>query len=184
MKIKSLILIFSLFIISCENSSDKPQPVVKNSVELSIDRNADTLLLDTTVNALSIGVYKDGKTYIYHYGELDKGKGNKPTNKTIYEIASVSKTFAGTLVAHAELEGKLNLEDDIRTYLKEDFPNFEYEGEPIRIKHLISHTSRLPRFLPDVVNHIKSPTCCNLNPQNGFQIMIWNSGSLFYSYVC
>lgn len=154
MKIKTLILLVSIFIISCKNKSEDKQSIEPNPIKLSMDKNADSLLLDSTINAISIGVFKDGKTYIHHYGELDKGKGNKPTDQTIYEIASVSKTFAGTLVAQAELEGKLNLEDDIRKYLKEDFPNFGYKGNPIRIKHLISHTSRLPRFLPKIINQL------------------------------
>ena len=159
MKIKLLILFTSIFIISCKSSQEKKQVSKKDPVELSMDRNADSLLLDSTINAISIGVYKDGKTYINHYGELDKRKENKPTNETIYEIGSVSKTFAGTLVAQAELEGKLSLEDDIRKYLKEDFPNFEYQGNPIRIKHLITHTSRLPRFLPETITEIvENPT--------------------------
>jgi len=160
MKIKVLVFLVSLLLTaSCKNSSDKPQTIEKKSVEFSMDKNANALLLDTTINALSIGVYKKGKTYIKHYGELDRGRGNKPTNETVYEIASVSKTFAGTLVAQAELEGKLRLEDDIRKYLNEDFPNFEYQGHPIRIKHLISHTSRLPMFLPNEINKIvENPT--------------------------
>lgn len=159
MKTQLFLVLILILIISCKNSSDKSQTVERNPIELSMDKNASALLLDSTINAISIGVYKDGKTYISHYGELDKGKGNKPTDETIYEIGSVSKTFAGTLVAQAELEGKLNLEDDIRKYIKEDFPNLEYQGNPIRIKHLITHTSRLPRFLPVAINQIvENPT--------------------------
>lgn len=159
MKFKLLIFSISLFIISCENTSKKQQPLERSLIELSMDKNAHSLLLDSTINALSIGVYKEGKVYINHYGELDKGQSNQPTNETIYEIASVSKTFAGTLVAQAELEGRLNLEDDIQKYLKEDFPNLQYQGNPIRIKDLISHTSRLPKFLPQIVNQIiENPT--------------------------
>lgn len=158
MKIKHLTFIYIL-IVSCQNPSKKNKTVERNPIEISMDRHADSLLLDPTINALSIGVYKNGKTYINHYGELDKGKANTPTDETIYEIGSVSKTFAGTLVAQAELEGKLNLEDDIRKYLKEDFTNLEYKGRPIKIKHLITHTSRLPRFLPDTITQIlENPT--------------------------
>jgi len=159
MKIKLLIFITSIFIISCKNSPNKRQTIERSPVELSMNRHADSLLLDSTINAISIGVYKGGNTYINHYGELDKDKENKPTDETIYEIGSVSKTFAGTLVAQAELEGKLNLNDDIRKYLKEDFTNLEYQGNPIRIKHLITHTSRLPRFLPETITQIvENPT--------------------------
>ena len=154
MKIYVLIFFTSIFIISCKSSQHNKQSSEKKTIELSVDRNAGVLLLDPTINAISIGVYKEGETYINHYGELDKGKGNKPTDETIYEITSASKTFAGTLVAQAELEGKLNLDDDIRKYLKEEFSNLEYGGHPIRIKHLITHTSRLPKFLPYSINKL------------------------------
>ncbi len=159
MKTYLLIFFLSIFVASCKNPKEERQIPEKILLELSMDKNADSLLLDPTIKAISIGVYKDGKTYINHYGELDRGKKNKPTNETIYEIGSVSKTFAGALVAQAELEEKLNLNDDIRKYLKEDFPNLEYQGNPIRIKHLITHTSRLPRFLPETINQIvENPT--------------------------
>ncbi|WP_394971335.1 serine hydrolase domain-containing protein [uncultured Croceitalea sp.] len=159
MKTHILIFFLSIFLVSCKNTEDKRQGAKNSTIELSMDSNANLLLLDSTINALSIGVYKDGKTYINHYGELDKGKGNKPTDETIYEIGSVSKIFAGTLVAQAVVEGKLNLEDDIRKYLKEDFPNLEYQEKSIRIKHLITHTSRLPKFLPKTITEIvENPT--------------------------
>jgi CubicO group peptidase (beta-lactamase class C family) len=38
---------------------------------------------------------------------LDKGKGNKATNKTLFEIGSTTKVFTGTLMANAMLEDKI-----------------------------------------------------------------------------
>ncbi|RNL91312.1 class A beta-lactamase-related serine hydrolase [Sinomicrobium pectinilyticum] len=149
-------IFFLLAIISfigCKNKTkEKDENTVSDPVWLSMNRNADSLLLDPKINAVSIGIYKDGKTYTGHYGELDKEKGNPPTDSTIYEIASVSKTFAGILVARAVMDDTLDLEEDIRKYLRDDYPNLEYKGKPIKIKHLITHTSRLPKFLPDSIN--------------------------------
>ncbi|MDP2686305.1 MAG: serine hydrolase domain-containing protein [Aequorivita sp.] len=154
MKTIFFIFFINFSVLGCIYSQNNKHTPERNPIELSMDKNAESLLSDPTINAISMGVYKDGEIYINHYGELDKGQGNTPTDETIYEIASVSKTFAGTLVAQAELDGKLNLEDDIRKYLKEDFSNLEYEGNPIRIKHLITHTSRLPKFLPITINKL------------------------------
>lgn len=123
-----------------------------DTIQQSIDKNGEFFIKDSTVNSVSIGIFKDGKTYIGHYGELNPNKGNRPTDNTIYEIASVSKTFVGTIVAQAELDGKINIEDNIQKYLKEDYPNLKYEGNPIKIKHLLTHTSGLPKFLPISVN--------------------------------
>ncbi|GAA4303139.1 serine hydrolase domain-containing protein [Nibribacter koreensis] len=114
-----------------------------------VDKKASWLLSHPEIHAASIGVYKGGKVSMFHYGELDPGKGNKPTDSTIYEIASISKTFTGTLVAQAVLEGKMSLEDDVRKHLKEAYSNLTFEGKPIQIKHLLTHTSGLPRALPN-----------------------------------
>lgn len=160
MNVKLSVFFIGLAAIACNTLFDSKDTASKSPIELSMDRHAGALLqADTTVNAISIGVIKNGETFIGHYGELDRGKGNKPTNETIYEIASVSKTFAGTLIAQAELEGKLKLDEDIREYLNEDFPNLEYQGHPVRIRDLITHTSGLPRSLPArITSLLENPT--------------------------
>jgi len=150
-----MVLLISLLTFSnCKKTGEETKTKDIDPVQSSIDRNADSLLLDSKINAVSIGIYKNGKKYTAHYGELDNGKGNEPTDKTIYEIASVSKTFTGVLVANAVLEGKINLEDDIRMYLKDEFKNFEYNKQPIRIKHLLTHTSEMKKFLPESINEL------------------------------
>tara|TARA_R110000850_G_scaffold18580_4_gene56876 strand:+ start:10115 stop:10345 length:231 start_codon:yes stop_codon:yes gene_type:complete len=68
-----------------------------------------------------LAVYSDGKFYHNYYGELDKNSNNPPNDKTLYEIASVSKVFAGSLAAKADLENKLTLDDDIRKYLVDEY---------------------------------------------------------------
>ncbi|WP_300688022.1 serine hydrolase [Chryseobacterium sp.] len=114
-----------------------------------IDANAQQLAQKSGAYSVSIGILKDGKTYTKHFGEVDKGKRNKANDDTYFEIASVTKLFTGQLLAKAVLDGKISLEDDIRKYLKNDYPNLEYNGTPIKIKNVISYTTALPRTLPD-----------------------------------
>ncbi len=138
-----------------ESESEVSTPILQEIMDPAfvwetMDAQAEEFLKDSRMTSVSIGIYKDGKEYIRHYGELDRGKGNAPTDETLYEIASVSKTMTGTLVAQAVLDGKLSLEDDIRDYLKEDFPNLEYKGQPIQIQHMLTHTSRLPGNIPGI----------------------------------
>lgn len=99
--------------------------------------------------AMSIGVYRDGRAYTFDYGTLEPGGKRAPTAKTPYPIASITKTFTGTLLAQAQLEGKLRLDDDVRKYLDGDFPNLEVDGHPVRLFDLLDHRSGLPFFLPD-----------------------------------
>ncbi|MCG8330856.1 MAG: beta-lactamase family protein [Chitinophagales bacterium] len=151
-----IFLLVGILVVGCYNSTKNSSEKKVDDIQLAIEKNADSLLQDPKISAISIGIYKDGNTHIGHFGELDKGNKNSPTNSTIYEIASVSKSFTGTLVAQAVLDNKLSLEDDIRKYLEGDFSNLEYESHPITIKHLITHTAGLPRFLPTEINGLFS----------------------------
>ena len=120
----------------------------------AIANHAMKLLKDPLFSSLSIGVTFDGKKHIAHFGEIDKGQNNKPTDNTVYEIASVTKTLLAVLVSQAELEGKLSLDDDIRKYLDGDFDNLQYKDHPILIRHLLTHTASLPRWAPERVGDL------------------------------
>jgi CubicO group peptidase (beta-lactamase class C family) len=95
---------------------------------------------------LSIGVFKDGQTYTYNFGTTERGKQCRPTRHTRYAIASITKTFTGTLLAQAVIEKRVKLDDDVRSYLDGNYPNLEYQGQPIRLWQLINHTSGLPNI--------------------------------------
>ncbi len=122
----------------------------------SIKKNAAELLRESGINSVSIGVYFKGKEISKHFGELDRRKCNLPTDKTIYEIASVTKTMTGYVAAKAVLEKKFSLEDDVRKHLKGKYPNLAYKHHPIKIKHLLTHTSGLPAELVGLEKLLKT----------------------------
>lgn len=119
-----------------------------------IDEVAATLIEQPLLHSTSIGVMYRGQQFIRHRGDMETGKSNPPTDETLYEIGSLSKTLAGTLMANAVLERRLTLDDDVRMYLQGDYPNLQYQGAPIRIRHLLSHTSGLPNMLPERANMV------------------------------
>lgn len=142
MTIKYLISILFFVLLGCKSI----QQINKQNIENAITQNALQLLEDKRFHSVSIAVLKDGKSTIKHFGELTIGKGNKPNDSTLYELASVTKTFTGYIAAKAVLDNKINLDDDIRTYLSEPYPNLAFKDEPIKISHLITHTSGFPNF--------------------------------------
>lgn len=114
-----------------------------------VDLEADKFMSAEGSVGLAIGIYKNGRTYTYGYGSVEKGTMSKPNAGSIFNIASLSKTFTGVLLAQAVSEKKVSLEDDIRKYLQGNYKNLEYNGQPIRLNHLVSHVSRLPFFLSE-----------------------------------
>jgi len=97
---------------------------------------------------LSIGVTSNGARHSYHFGSIDRQRPALPTGRTIHELASLTKTYTGMLLARAVIDGKLALGDDVRRYLPAGFANLAFEDQPIRIVDLASHTSGLPKNLP------------------------------------
>ncbi|MCC9064830.1 serine hydrolase domain-containing protein [Flavobacterium piscisymbiosum] len=124
------------------------------NIKIIIDSAANRMIKKPLIHSASIAIVYQGKEFIGHYGELEQGKNNCPDNETIYEIGSLSKTFAGTLAAKAVSEKKLNIEDEVQKYLPENYPNLKYGNQPILVKHLLSHTSGLPNMLPLEANTI------------------------------
>lgn len=131
------------------------------------------LLTNKQAVGLSIGVYTNEKTFYYHFGNNVKEKASLPTEKTVYEIGSITKTFVSYVLANAVLENKLRLDDDIRKYLNGNYPNLEYKGHPIRLVHLANTTSLLPERIPDLPAESK-----NLSPDSLLQLKIKTYGSL------
>lgn len=145
----------------------------KSEMDTAIDKAIRKYFRNKNVAGLSLGVIKDGKTFTYNYGESQKGTGQLPKPDTYYEIGSITKTFTGILLAQAVQDKKIDLHDDIRKYLKGDFPNLQFKGKPIQVVHLANHTSRISP-LPD--DFFKQTPYDSLNPYlNYSEDMFWQA---------
>ncbi|AVR97674.1 hypothetical protein C9I28_20070 [Pseudoduganella armeniaca] len=117
-----------------------------------IDTLADSLgsrfVADPAHVGLSIGVVRGRWQKTFNYGRIDRRRAVRPTQTTIYELASLTKSYTGMLLAKAVVEGKLALDDDVRRYLPANCANLAFEGYPIRIVNLANHTSGLAKNLP------------------------------------
>ncbi|MCU0436514.1 MAG: beta-lactamase family protein [Raineya sp.] len=129
---------------------------MKTKLDSSVQKAVTQYMSNENVSGLSVGVIENGKMFTYHFGEMKKGTKQLPTNETLYEIGSITKTFTGIILANNVKEGKINLHDDIRKYLDGDYPNLQYKNTPIQLVHLSNHTSRLPSQ-PLIVNTRKDP---------------------------
>ena len=119
----------------------------QKDIDLAIKKQAEHLLQDNRFTSVSIGVVSDGESITGHYGELTKKRGNKPTDQTIYEIGSVSKTVVGLLTAYAIADGKLSLNENVNRYIDNQLDKVSTIFQPITIQQLLTHTSGLPRDL-------------------------------------
>lgn len=123
-------------------ASDNP---LQSEVDKGVDDAARLYLQKTNTVGLCIGIIDHDQTGIYSYGETALGTGSLPDGDSIFEIGSITKTFAAALLAHFILTGKMNADDPITKYLPADVA-LNPELKNIRIVHLSNHTSGLPRL--------------------------------------
>ncbi len=113
---------------------------LKTQLDTIVNRCVVDYLSNNNTFSVSIGIYNKGSKTTYYYS-----KEKLPNANNYYNIGSVAKTFVAALLAQAVIEKKINLDDDIRKYLPGNFPNLQYNGHGILVKHLANHTSALPK---------------------------------------
>jgi len=120
----------------------------RGELQALIEKRVDQKL----ATGLVLGVREaDGSHTIVAYG--DPGPDALPLGpKTVFEIGSVTKVFAGILLADMAARGELSLEDPVQRYAHEGVTIPSRGETPIRLVDLSTHTSGLPRmpsnFLP------------------------------------
>lgn len=96
----------------------------------------------TRIPGLSIAVVKNNEIiYMRGFGFRNIDKGLPATPNTIYCIGSITKSFTALAVLKLVEQGKLDLHDPIDRYIPLDIRPF---NEPIRIHHLLTHSSGIP----------------------------------------
>lgn len=86
-----------------------------------------------------------GRAYVCADGGADIGDSARRIGpETAFEIGSVSKPMMAALLAGLIREGKASLDDPLSAYLPEDAQVPTFEGQPILLRHIVTHTSGLP----------------------------------------
>jgi beta-lactamase class C len=92
---------------------------------------------------VAVAVQMNGKTQFFNYGMADNAQNRSVTADSIFNLGSVGKVFATTLLAQAVKQGELSLDDPVAKYVTE----LQRGGDVRRITlgELASHSSGLPR---------------------------------------
>jgi len=97
------------------------------------------------IPGISVGLINKTGSNTYHFGEIKKESGLSPTDDTLYEIGSMTKTFTAILASQLRQEGVLLLDTTITKFFPE-FANSEFDKKNITLFHLLTHTSGITEF--------------------------------------
>ena len=147
---------------------NKPQkiPIPPLTTINTIEDIVQPFIENDRTKGLSVGTYQDGKIEFYNFGICSNEQPISPTEKSIYEIGSITKTFTTTVLAQMVAEGKVNYEDPIAKYLPKEIVNWSAEVS-ITLEDLAIHSSSLPR-MPS--NFIKRAIFDMSNPYKNYTV--------------
>jgi CubicO group peptidase (beta-lactamase class C family) len=77
------------------------------------------------------------------YGMADRATGEPLKLDSRFRLASVSKQFTAAAILHLQDEGKLSVDDPLCRWIEDCPPAWA----PIRLHHLLSHTSGIPDLM-------------------------------------
>ena len=167
------------------------------------EADINNIMKELDVVGLSVAVVKKGKIiYNNSFGLKDIATNTQLSNKDIFRIASISKSFSATSIMQLVEAGKLSLDDDFSKLVGFTIRNPKYPGTVITLRMVMSHTSSINDsqgyFNLDVINPSKGSNwekCysdyepgkgyryCNLNYNMVGTVIEKISGERFDTYV-
>jgi beta-lactamase class C len=129
-------VIWALITVSPARAQVNIEQIVQQKIQPILPKNGEG-------GGVAVAVRMDGKTSFYNYGMADNAQNRPVTADSIFNLGSVGKVFATTLLAQAVKQNQLSLDDPVAKYVTE----LQRGGDIRRITlgQLASHTSGLPR---------------------------------------
>jgi CubicO group peptidase (beta-lactamase class C family) len=120
------------------------QPIPPAQLESFIDGAVADAMMTDHISGVTVSVVQGGKIVLLKgYGVSDTGPGKAvDPQRTLFRIASISKTFTWVLLMKEVEKGKVRLDAPVNDYLPPEL-KIPDEGfkQPIRIVNLMSHSA-------------------------------------------
>lgn len=121
---------------------------------VNLDSLAQNIYHNTNTPGVTIAVVKnDSVVFQKKVGVKNVRTNQKVTNTSKFYLASISKVFTATAIVKLAAEGKIDLNAPVISYYPEfKLKKHKYSSDSIRVKHLLSHTSGLDKFISKETN--------------------------------
>lgn len=141
-----IIAVTLLLFISCKKDVETPSTTAGK-----IENLAQAYLKGHKIPGVAIGTIHNDSMKTYFYGVKNKQTGEKIDEYTVFQLASITKTFTALLCAEQSNKGVLNLKDPVNKYLPSHLHLPDKNGKSVQLIQLLNHTSGLDRD-PDFNN--------------------------------
>ncbi len=185
----------------------------QEQIKKIVDASIVPLMKKFHIAGMAVGISSNGKRYVFNYGVVSLATGKPVTDKSLFEIGSVSKTMTGTLASYAQVDGKLSFLDKTSKYLPElkgtNFGNLTLlnlathtsGGLPLQVPQSVTNNLQLMEYLkhwkpkcqPGTVRNYANPgigmlgfitaKCMNQNFEELMETRLFNALGMSNSYI-
>lgn len=144
MKLLSIpIIIYCFLQLVISNIANASSELPKAHTLTQLNNNISKIMEKSTLPSLAYAlIKKESIEEIKVLGFADLGSQKRADRNTLYRIGSVSKMFTSIAILKLIEQGRLHLDDEIKTLVPEvEFFNPWHETHPIRVVHLLEHTT-------------------------------------------
>lgn len=145
-KARCALIVFALGLLTVNAFGQTPAPAKDADARLAkeLEPQINDAISKGQLPGFAIGVVKNGKLiYAKGFGVSKLGANTPVTSRSLFHMASVTKTFVATAVMQLVEQGKIDLDAPITKYL----PYFKLDDEryrDIKVRQMLSHTSGIP----------------------------------------
>ncbi len=95
---------------------------------------------ENKIPGAAVLIYANGAAQSYYFGVADKKHNTPVTQKTIFELGSITKVMTSLLLAEEVDMSRMQLTDSVKKY----FPTLPSQFDAVTLQTLATHTSSLP----------------------------------------
>lgn len=118
--------------------SPPPAAIEPAQLESIVITAIEPLVEKYRIPGMALALTIDGEPYFFNVGDTALEGGVPVTERTLFEIGSVSKTFTATLAAYAGVKGALDFSKPVSTYLP---PLRGSAMDGVSVLNLATHTA-------------------------------------------
>ncbi len=138
-------LLCALSLASAQAAVQSPDPVFASDI---VDRYANHIYYGSGATGMAMVVIDGNQRVFKSYGETRPGNNVRPQLDSVIRIASLSKLMTSEMLVKMLDQGKVRLDDPLSKYAPPGMRVPTYQGTPITLVNLATHTSALPREQP------------------------------------
>ncbi|KHD27259.1 D-alanyl-D-alanine-carboxypeptidase/endopeptidase AmpH [Xenorhabdus nematophila] len=122
---------------------------IKKMATVLVDQYSQSIFNEGKPLGMAMVVIDNNQVVHRSFGETHLGSGVKPRQDSLIRIASITKLMTSEVMIKLAQKERIKLTDPLQkyTYYGINVPDYGV-GQPIRLYHLASHTSGLPREQP------------------------------------